>query len=177
MGHRTLQTVLPLAAGVVAAVVVGAEGGIPSALMVCAAIYLVAAAAGRPAAAWWGLAGAIPLVGLGAVLGEEWVSLVALGVAQLVVFVAGLVRGRWHERQNLLQVVAAAVFAALAIAAAAGTPVVAATIVIAGLLAHGVWDVVHHRADAVVARSYSAFCAGLDFALAVAVTTALVAVT
>jgi hypothetical protein len=169
-----LHTVLPLAVGIAAAVVIGAEGGIPSALMVCAANYLLAAAIARPAAAWWGMAGALPLVGLGVVFDNEWLSLLALGVAQVVVFFAGLVRARWHERHNLLQVVAAAVFGVLSIAAAAGTPVVAAVTVIVGLLAHGIWDLIHHRTGTVVAPSYSAFCAGLDAALAVAVTIALV---
>ena len=170
---RVLHTVLPIVAGVVAAVVIGAEGGIPSALMVCAANYLFAAAVGRPAAAWWGFAGAIPLIALGAVFDNEWLSLLALGIAQVVIFVVGFVRGRWNERHNVPQVLAAAGFAVLALAAAAGTPTVAAVIVIAGLIAHGVWDVIHHRAGTVVARSYSAFCAGLDAALAVAVAVAL----
>ncbi|TDV56092.1 hypothetical protein [Actinophytocola oryzae] len=173
-GRLMFQTVLPVVVGVAGAVAIGAKAGIPSALMMCAGIYLVAAATGVPVAAWWSLAGAVPLVGLGAVFDNEWLSLLALGVVQAVLLVIGGVRGRWRQRDNLLQVVAAVVFAALAIASAAGTPVVAAVILIVGLLAHGVWDVVHHRAGIVVARSYSAFCAGLDAALALVVLIALV---
>jgi hypothetical protein len=169
-----VHTVLPVAAGIVVAVVVGPEGAIPSALMVCAANYLFAAMVGRPTAVWWGLAVTLPLIGLGAALDDEWVAVLALGLAQLVVFVVGAVRGRWSRRRNLLQVVAAVAFGALAAVAAASTPIVASVLVVVGLLAHGVWDVVHHRRDIVVSRSYAALCAGLDAALAAVVVIALV---
>jgi hypothetical protein len=173
-GRLMVHTVLPVAVGIAAAAVIGADGAIPSALMVCAANYLFAAMTGHPAAAWWALVGTLPLIALGAVLDHEWVSLLALGLAQVVVFVIGAVRGRWHHRHNVLQLVAAVGFGVLAVAAAAGAPIAASVIVIVGLLAHGVWDVVHHHRDIVVSRSYSAFCAGLDAALAVALGIALV---
>jgi hypothetical protein len=168
-----LHTVLPVAVGILAAVVIGAEGGTPSALMVCAAIYLFAAAVGRPASAWWAFAGAMPFIALGVVFDNEWLSLLALGTVQVFIVVIGWIRGRLRERHTLPQTLAAGSFAVLAIAAAAGAPTVAAFITIAGLIAHGAWDVVHHRTGAVVARSYSAFCAGLDVALAAAVAVAL----
>ncbi|WP_405064383.1 hypothetical protein OG474_22765 [Kribbella sp. NBC_01505] len=168
-----LHSAVPAVIGIVAAVIIGADGGIPSALMMCAAIYLVAAAVGHPAAAWWGFAGTLPLIALGDLLGNEWVSLGALGIAQLIILMAGQRRRAWNHRHNQLQVVAAAGFAVLAIAAATGAPTAAALIVIVGLLAHAAWDLAYHHAGTVVTRSYAAFCAGFDLALAIAVAVAL----
>jgi hypothetical protein len=42
-------------------------------------------------------------------------------------------------------------------------------VVAAGLIGHGVWDLVHWRANAVVARSFSEFCWLFDVGLGVAV--------
>src|SRR5690349_2398363 len=90
-----LHSAVPVAAGIAAAALIGADGGIPSALMMCAMIYLFSAAVGRPAAAWWGFAGGLPLIGVGAVFDNEWLSIAALGAAQLVILAFGRLRGRW----------------------------------------------------------------------------------
>lgn len=51
---------------------------------------------------------------------------------------------------------------------------VGAYLVAAGLLGHAAWDVYHHRANKVVARSMVEFCCVLDTLLAVAVVIAAV---
>jgi len=204
-----VHTILPVTIGGLAAIAIGAEGGTASAVMMCAAIYLAAAVIGRPNAAWWSFAAALPLIGLGAVLDNEWVTLLALGLAQAVLFVVGLRRGTWTQRHNRLQIWAAVGFGALALAVAAGsgavigatggdvvigaasagggftvlTPavviagftVLAPALVITGLVGHALWDLIHHHRDVVVSRSYSAFCAGLDAALAVVVIISILA--
>ena len=48
-------------------------------------------------------------------------------------------------------------------------PVLAGILIAVGLAAHAVWDIVHHRRNAVVSRSYAEFCAVLDLTLAVVV--------
>jgi hypothetical protein len=47
--------------------------------------------------------------------------------------------------------------------------VVGAYLVAAGLLAHAVWDVHHHRVNKVVTRSLAEFCFVLDTLLALAI--------
>jgi len=180
-----VHTILPVTIGGLAAIAIGAEGGTASAVMMCAAIYLAAAVIGRPNAAWWSFAAALPLIGLGAVLDNEWVTLLALGLAQAVLFVVGLRRGTWTQRHNRLQIWAAVGFGALAVAAGsgvigaatagAGFTVLAPALVITGLVGHALWDLIHHHRDVVVSRSYSAFCAGLDAALAVVVIISILA--
>ncbi|MET7283701.1 hypothetical protein ABZS29_36065 [Kribbella sp. NPDC005582] len=175
-----VHTILPVTIGGLAAVAIGAEGGTASAVMMCAAIYLAAAVIGRPNAAWWSFAAGLPLIGLGAVLDNEWVTLVVLGLAQAVLFVVGLRRGSWTQRHNRRQLGAAVGFGTLAVVIGAATAgggftVIASALVIAGLVGHALWDSIHHHRDVVVSRSYSAFCAGLDAALAVVVIISILA--
>jgi hypothetical protein len=133
-----------------------------------AVIYLLAAVTARPWAAWIGFAASLPLVGLAVVLRTEWPSLVAIGVAGAVLAVIGFVRGTWRDRVNRYSLIAAPVFGAVAVLAAL-VPSVAVPVVVAGLVAHAAWDVVHHRRGWVVAPQYAEFCAALDLVLAVLV--------
>jgi hypothetical protein len=146
----------------------GARTGFAAIVMVCAVIYLLAAVTARPWAAWIGFAASLPLVGLAVVLRTEWPSLVAIGVAGIVLVVVGFVRGTWRDRVNRYQLIAAPVFGALAVVAAL-VPVVAVPLIVVGLVAHAAWDVVHHRRRWVVAPQYAEFCAALDLVLAVLV--------
>lgn len=157
----------PTLLGVVAATgqAFGARTGFAAIVMVCAVIYLLAAVTARPWAAWVGFAASLPLVGLAVVLRTEWPSLVAIGLAGVVLAIIGLVRGVWRERVNRYQLIAAPVFGALAVIAAL-VPAVAVPLIVAGLVAHAGWDIVHHRRGWVVAPHYAEFCAALDLVLA-----------
>ena len=76
----------PSAIGVVAGIAVGAGGGLAAVIMVCAAIYVLAAVTGRPNSAWIGFVASIPLIGIGIVLMQA-LSLAAIGVACVVLIV------------------------------------------------------------------------------------------
>lgn len=79
---------------------------------------------------------------------------------------AAAILRRTDRTVTAMEVAGFAAFGATAVAAVAlggraGTVLVALAI---GL--HGVWDIVHHRRDIVVARSYAEFCAVPDLVLA-----------
>jgi hypothetical protein len=174
-GSRALlNAIVPIAAGVIVALVVGAQAGVGPVIMVCAAIYLFAAAIGRRWGAWLGFGASFAVIAPGAILDAPWISLVALTVIQVALVVVGFARGAWRSRENRLQLLGALVFGAIAVAATLGAPPWAAIAVVTGLAAHGAWDLWHHRRDVVVMRSYALFCAALDFALAAFVLVALV---
>jgi len=158
----------PLALGVAVAAgqAFGAGRGFASIVLVCAVIYLFAAVTARPAFAWIGFAASLPLVGLAVLLRTETLSLALIGAAGIVLVIVGMMRGAWQRRINRIQLVAAAAFGAVAVVAVVAPPV-AGPLVIAGLLAHAAWDIVHHRRNAVVARPYAEFCAALDIALGI----------
>lgn len=166
----------PLALGVAVAAgqAFGAGRGFATIVLVCAAIYLLAAVVGRRGAAWWGFAASLPLVGLAVLLRDERLSLALVGAAAVVLVVIGIVRGTWRSALHRAQLLAAAGFGAIAAVAVVAGPPVAGPLVIAGLLGHAVWDVVHHRRGVVVTRSYAEFCAALDAALAILVAVLLI---
>ena len=165
----------PTVLGLVAGIAAGFSSELPAIVMVCAAIYVVAAVAGRPNAAWIGFLASIPFVGIGRMLDQPWVSLAAIGSATLILIVVGVARGVWRARENRRQLFAMALFSAIAVAAAAGVdPIIAGILVIVGLLGHAAWDIWHHLRTAVVARSYAEFCAVLDVILAIVVAVTLV---
>jgi hypothetical protein len=172
--RNILRTAIPAAAGVAAAFVVAAQSGVAPVVMLCPAIYLFAAAIGRRWGSWVGFALSFVVLTPGIVLGRQWVSLVALGVIQVGLVIVGLTRRAWQVPVNRLQLLGAVAFSGIAIAAAAGAAPWAGLIAIVGLFGHGAWDLWHHRADAVVVRSYAAFCAALDIVLAVVVVVALI---
>jgi hypothetical protein len=160
------RTVLPAAAGVLAALGIGYLGGVAPVIMVCGAIYLFAAAIGRRWAAWAGFAVSFVVLAPSVILDDPWITLAVLGALQVVLVIVGAVRGVWRAPLGRLQLVGALVFSVLAIAAAAGVAPWAVIAAITGLLAHGAWDIWHHHRDAVVPRPYASFCAALDLVLA-----------
>jgi hypothetical protein len=92
----------------------------------------------------------------------------AAGIAVLVL--VGLARGTLR-RPGLwrLQAPAAVLFGAAALLALAVGGEVGAVVVAAGLLAHAGWDLVHWRADAIIARSLAEWCAVFDAIVAVSI--------
>lgn len=170
-GRGRLRTVLrrwPTLLGVGSAIVVldgaGVEdsaGGFGELLLLLPLVYLVVAALQRRRAAW-------PVLGVGFVtlvlLGLQDVvapatALVAIGAAVLAVSVLG---HRHHADSFRAQVVGLVAFSALALVGLADAPELGRYVIGIGWLLHGVWDLVHLRRDAVVARSYAEWCGVLD---------------
>ncbi|AKU18265.1 hypothetical protein [Luteipulveratus mongoliensis] len=129
------------------------------------AYVVVAAARARPAT--WAfeitlIAAYIVLQVVGAPQPE--VMMVAFGVVALSV---GLLRGHAHDRRVLMvQGAGLALFAGAAFAALHVDSDLALWIVAGGWLAHGAWDAVHLRADAVVSRTYAEWCGVVDVLIA-----------
>ena len=136
-------------------------------LAASSAIYLGAAALGRPAAAWPLFFATIIVITVARLLEDRleptWVILagaVALGIY-------GLLRGAARPGYGLpLQTLALLGFGAAAGAALVVNPELGAYLVAAGLLGHAAWDAYHHRVNRVVVRSMAEFCLVLDTALA-----------
>jgi hypothetical protein len=163
----------PSALGILAGIAVGFAGGLAAVLLVCAAIYVLAATTGRPNSAWIGFAASFPLIGVGIVLHQPLVSLIAIGVACVVLIAIGAARGAWAAPQNRRQLFGIVAFSALAVAGALLDARLAALVIVAGLVLHAARDVWHHIRRAVVARPYAEFCAVLDLVLAIVVAVAL----
>jgi hypothetical protein len=165
----------PSALGVGAGIAIAAGGGLAAVIMVCAAIYLLAAVTGRPNSAWIGFVASFPLIGVGIVLHQPLLSLAAIGVASVALIGIGLARGTWTSSRNRWQLVGIVAFSAIAVAAALlGAVLISGIVVVVGLLLHAGWDAWHHVRNAVVARPYAEFCAVLDVTVAVMVAVSLV---
>ncbi|GAB2924108.1 hypothetical protein [Streptomyces mayteni] len=134
------------------------------ATVVCVAClcYLGAAALGRPWLAWAGIVGGSVVVTVAEVAGLPWWS--GVGVAALALVLAGLMT-RAPRPALTAQTIAMAGFGALAVAALALTPRLGLALAGLALAAHGGWDVIHYRRDAVVPRSLAEFCFVLDVPL------------
>jgi hypothetical protein len=161
----------PTALGVVfaLALALGFGTGFATIVMVCAVIYVFAAVAGRPGAAWIGFLASGPIVAVGLIFDAEWLALSITAVLCTVLIVIGLARGTWRTTVNRWQLLGVAVFGALAVVASVTSPLVAGILIAVGLIGHAAWDVAHHVRRAVVSRPYAEFCAVLDVTLAVAV--------
>jgi hypothetical protein len=147
----------------------GVGGGFPAIVLVCAVIYLLAAVVARPGAAWIGFLATSPAVAIGPLLDAEWLSLMIIGAIGVVLVVIGLLRGTWTTAINRAQLFGIVGFGAVALLAYLVQPLLAGILIAVGLAAHAVWDIVHHRRNAVVSRTYAEFCAALDIVLAVVV--------
>lgn len=132
-------------------------------------VYIAAAAAGRPTAAWPAFGVAFVLITLEKLVPAAEATWTMLGVAGVLAAV-GVVRGALRPRSGLpLQAAAMLVLGAVAVVAAQAQPVPAGVLVAGALLAHAGWDVYHHRTGRVVVASMAEFCAVLDTVLAVLV--------
>lgn len=168
-GRRRLA-VWPTLLGVAAAAGVALTGDLATVVLVCAAIFLLAAVTDRPGSAWIGFAVSVPLIGLGRLFQAPWVPTAAVAAAAVALAALGAARGTWGRRENRRQLAAMLGFGVVVILAVTlGDSVATAVFVVAALLAHAAWDIWHHAARAVVARPYAEFCAALDLALAVTV--------
>lgn len=151
------------------AVGLGVGGGFPAIVLVCAVIYLLAAVTARPGSAWIGFLVTGPAVAVGPILDAEWLSLTLIAAFAVVLIIIGAARGTWRSDTHRLQLAGVAGFGAAALVAYLVSSPLAGILIAVGLLAHGAWDVVHHRRGVVVSRSYAEFCAVLDLTLAVVV--------
>jgi hypothetical protein len=126
--------------------------------------YLVPASFNRPGITW-------PAVLIGGVaVAPLRIFELNVAYALLVASVAFVVIGTVRRAPGFgIQVIAAVLFAAVAvIAIEAGSLVLGGVLVGVGLLAHAAWDAYHHRVDRVVPRSFAEWCLVVDVVLGVA---------
>jgi hypothetical protein len=136
-------------------------------ILVCAAIYVLAATTARPGSAWIGFAASIPIIAVGRIADAPWLAVLLAGAAAIVLVVVGAVRGSWRAADRVRQLPALLLFAALALTALlVSPPWLAAGVAAVALVAHAGWDIAHHRRREVVSPAYAEFCAVLDLALA-----------
>jgi len=131
-------------------------------------VYLGAAAARRPAAAWPAFGATFVLITIGKLTGTDPTA-VLLAVAAVTAIVGLVHAGVRPSHAMPLQLLGMAVAGGLAAGALAVAPAVGAYLVAAGLLGHAAWDVHHHRTGRVVSRSLAEFCLVIDTLLAVAI--------
>ena len=137
-------------------------------LFILALGYLVATALNLPWAPWVVLVLSIPAVLAMTLLGIE-PAVVLLAVALFFV-VLGFAHSRVQAPWGMpLQTAGVFAFGGLGLAAMFVAPALGVYLVAAGLIGHGVWDIVHYRANRVVARSYAEMCAVYDILLATAI--------
>lgn len=152
-----------------AALIATSAGGVDAhvtatVIMIAALSYLAAAALGRPAAAWITIPAGVLLVTVGMLTALDAVLLLIAAAAVLVI--VGLIRRPRPERPEVgLQAAGFVGFTGLGLVAMMVDPVLAAHLAALAAIGHGVWDVLHHRRNRVVGRSFAEFCAVLDFGL------------
>ena len=147
----------------------GSENGSDLASIVAASglVYLAAAALQKPSTAWLVFFASVVVI-TAAKLGLSDFDATWLLLGLAVLFLGyGLLRGATHQPGGLpLQAIGMVVFGAVAAIVLFVNEVAGAYLVAAGLLGHAAWDVYHHWADKVVARSMAEFCFVLDTLLA-----------
>lgn len=130
--------------------------------------YLAAAALNRRRVPWAVLVLSIPAVVAMRVLGIE--PAVGLLVAALIFLVLGLTRWQMQAPWGMpLQTSGMFAFGALGLAVMFVDPDLGGYLVAAGLIEHGVWDIVHYWANKVAARSFAEWCAVYDILLGAAI--------
>ncbi|WP_336203961.1 hypothetical protein [Nonomuraea sp. LPB2021202275-12-8] len=137
-------------------------------VFLAALLYLATAILAKPGAAWimWA-ASVVAMIGLEQLDINPWPAYVASAVTLLVLAVAGgLLRRR---RLTAAQAPAMLVFGAAAVAAVSLSPALGGYLVAAALIGHATLDVILWRANRVVTRSLTEFCAVLDFTLGIGI--------
>lgn len=146
-------------------------------VVVMALVYLGSSALDRRRSAWVVLLAGLPVAFFLAPTSVVAAAVVLL-LASLLFLALGVARGQARESGGLtLQAVGMLVFGAGMLVALYVTlyvnPTLGGYLVAAGLLGHGVWDIVHYVRNRVVARSYAEFCGILDLLLGAAILLAL----
>jgi hypothetical protein len=132
--------------------------------LIAALCYLAAAATDRPRGAWVAFAASFAIVPLGIITRIDLgIPLLGIGLALVAYGLITLPRAKWSELA--IQTGGVAAFAAIGFIALNLGPVAAGHVAALGIIGHGVWDVIHHRRDKVAVRSFTEFCAVLDFGL------------
>ncbi|WP_139417105.1 hypothetical protein [Agromyces laixinhei] len=132
--------------------------------MLAALIYLTAAATARRRAAWVAFAISAVVMPVGILTRLDLtIPLIAIAVLLVAYGVITLERDGWRELA--VQAAGFAGFTAVSVIALNLGPAVAAYVATAGVIGHGVWDLIHHHRDKVVTRAYAEFCAVLDFGM------------
>jgi hypothetical protein len=141
-------------------------GGLSEALLLLPLLYLIVGVMQRREASWAVLA--VLLATMVALRVQDVVApSEALVTVALIVLVWGALRGRLHLPLFRLQVLGMAGFGALALGGLAVDPDLGRYLVAAGWFLHGIWDLLHLRADKVVSRSFAEWCAVIDILIAV----------
>jgi hypothetical protein len=174
-GRWPVALAVPVVAGavVVIAVVDRQANLFGPAVATMAGIYLIAYAVGRPVAAWPAFA-VLSVVATGLHLLAVFLGLPAVPAAGMTLLLVPLwlwaVARRRHTEGRTFTVQTAGMvgFGVIAVLTAVTQPDVGTAVAGVGFLAHGVWDVYHFRADQVVSRSWSQFCAAVDVGVGIA---------
>jgi hypothetical protein len=143
----------------------GGERGLAEALLLLPLLYLVVAGLERPRASW-----PILVVGIGVFVALRATDVVAptwiFGGIAAAALLWGVVSGAlWRSSLFQLQAVGMVAFGGLAVAGLYAEPDVARVLVGVGWLLHGLWDLYHLRARAVVAPTYAEWCGVIDVAI------------
>ena len=166
-GLRWWPSVLGAAVAVFSGLGVDNGAGLAMVVVASAFIYLAVAAQGSARSAWGWFALSIALITVGKIVGDEWAPVSVMLAVAVPLVVWGVTRGRWPLPGGLRRQTAAMIaFGAVAVVGLALDSVVGGLLVAAGLVAHGGWDVVHHRRNRVVVRSFAELCVVLDLVLA-----------
>jgi len=166
-GLRWWPSLLGLAIAVAAGIDVDDGAGMGVIVAVAAFIYVAVAAQGSPRAAWAWFVGGVVVITAAKIFDAEWLPIAVFLVLAAVLAIWGAARGRWREPGGLrVQAAAMVLFGAAALVGYVLDSAAGGLLVAAGLVAHGVWDLVHHRHNRVVVGSYAEFCGVLDVVLA-----------
>ena len=166
-GLRWWPSVLGAAVAVFSGLGVDNGAGLAMVVVASAFIYLAVAAQGSARSAWGWFALSIALITVGKIVGDEWAPVLVMLAVAVPLVVWGVTRGRWPLPGGLRRQTAAMIaFGAVAVVGLALDSAVGGLLVAAGLVAHGGWDVVHHRRNRVVVRSFAELCVVLDLVLA-----------
>lgn len=150
------------ATGFIAIIIVfGAESMFAALVAAMAAMYMVAYAVGRPVAVW------LAFPALSIVVGVMTALKINLAVGMTVVLIGlwlwTLIAGRASDgRLFTVQTLGMVAFGAITLATVAVDQRVGGALAGIGFLAHGIWDIAHFRANKVVNRPWSEFCAVVD---------------